>query len=934
MRKKGRSWSILIGIMVLFLLVFAATRVPRGQETAAMTALDGSATFTYRLIDGNGPQGIWQKTVGDLNGDGLPDLVAGGHDAQELVWYSNPDWTKRTIHSGSPPSTDGEVVDIDGDGDNDLVSLTDNDIRWYKNPGWDLTVIADRTLHDVEVGDFDGDNDIDLVARNQGEFGAQGDTLFFYRQDNPTTWVAHEVSIPDGEGLKAADIDNDGDLDVIIGGRWYENKGSVTGSWPEHTFTTSWTHPNAYVDTGDFNGDGRLDIVLSPAELQGQSYKVSWFEAPADPTAANWTEHIVENNVEAVRHFVGAADMNNDGLVDIASADMQQGSAPQEIVVYLNGGGGTSWTKLVLAESGSHSMRLVDIDNDGDIDLYGANWQGNKVELWENQTCQQSLASWERHVIDPDKPWTSVFVESGDVDKDGLPDIVTGGWWYKNPGTPGGAWERKTIGDPLNNLAALYDFDGDGDLDALGTEGTGANANPAFVWAENNGSGSFTIRDNVDAGDGDFLQGIAVGEFTPGAPLQIALSWHEGGQGIQQLSVGANPTSDPWSHALLNNESQDEQLSAGDIDRDGDLDLLMGTKWLRNNNGTWDEVFDIHDPQGDSPDRNRLADINGDGRLDAVVGYEAISVNGTLAWYEQGATATQSWTEHVIATVVGPMSLDVIDMDYDGDFDVVVGEHNLNDPDSARLLVFENVDGKGGSWTSHLVYTGDEHHDGAQVVDIDNDGDLDIISIGWGHSRVLLYENKGGGCNGQTPTVATPTLSPAGGTYTGSVKVSMTTSTAGAAIRYTLDGKDPTASSALYSQPITVGKSLTVKARGFLDGYNPSGVRSAQYVIQPAPKPTVATPKASPPGGVYSEVLEIVLTTTTAGAAIRYTLDDSEPTQSSTLYTGPIEIASSTLLKARAYKDGYEPSDVVSAGYLIDKEGTGVRRFWMPIVLL
>jgi hypothetical protein len=44
-------------------------------------------------------------------------------------------------------------------------------------------------------------------------------------------------------------------------------------------------------------------------------------------------------------------------------------------------------------------------------------------------------------------------------------------------------------------------------------------------------------------------------------------------------------------------------------------------------------------------------------------------------------------------------------------------------------------------WNRHLVYTGDEHHDGAQVVDIDNDGDLDIISIGWTHNRVVLYEN-------------------------------------------------------------------------------------------------------------------------------------------------------------------------------------------------
>jgi hypothetical protein len=55
-----------------------------------------------------------------------------------------------------------------------------------------------------------------------------------------------------------------------------------------------------------------------------------------------------------------------------------------------------------------------------------------------------------------------------------------------------------------------------------------------------------------------------------------------------------------------------------------------------------------------------------------------------------------------------------------------------------------------------VVYTGDEHHDGAQVADIDGDGDLDIISIGWSHDRVLLYENKA--ITGGTPTVWLPLI--------------------------------------------------------------------------------------------------------------------------------------------------------------------------------
>jgi hypothetical protein len=106
------------------------------------------------------------------------------------------------------------------------------------------------------------------------------------------------------------------------------------------------------------------------------------------------------------------------------------------------------------------------------------------------------------------------------------------------------------------------------------------------------------------------------------------------------------------------------------------------------------------------------------------------------------------------------MSLDVADMNHDGKLDVVVGEHNLNTPSNAKLIVFENLDGTGNVWRDHVVYTGDEHHDGAQVVDIDNDGDLDVISIGWNNNQVLLYENKAisSGSTNTPPTITSQPL--------------------------------------------------------------------------------------------------------------------------------------------------------------------------------
>ncbi len=353
----------------------------------------------------------------------------------------------------------------------------------------------------------------------------------------------------------------------------------------------------------------------------------------------------------------------------------------------------------------------------------------------------RGIDRWKRHFID-DLPERSMFVTAADLDGDGDTDLAAGGWWWQNTDGLSGNWKRHTIGEPLRNLACAHDFDGDNDVDILGTEGVGAAADHNFVWARNNGSGRFAILENIDyTGAGDFLQGCIVGRIN--GRLRVLLSWHRDGGGIYSLNVPDKPSTQKWTTTRLSetvsSPPQGEDLSLGDIDRDGDLDLLLGEKWLRNDGNAWPTFVLGKVTQGE-PDRVDLADINADGRLDAVVSLE----NGTdVLWYEAPKDPTEKWTRHKIGVVAGQgFSMDTADFDTDGDPDVVVGEHR--GPKNNRVVLFENTS-DGAKWIEHVIDSGPknqiDHHDGVQSVDIDGDGDLDLISIGWYNPKLWILEN-------------------------------------------------------------------------------------------------------------------------------------------------------------------------------------------------
>ena len=162
---------------------------------------------------------------------------------------------------------------------------------------------------------------------------------------------------------------------------------------------------------------------------------------------------------------------------------------------------------------------------------------------------------------------------------------------------------------------------------------------------------------------------------------------------------------------------------------------------------------------------------------------------------------------------------------------------------------------------------------------------------------------------------AAPTFSPAAGTYTAAQTVTLSSTTSGATLYYTLDGTTPTTSSTVYTAPITVSATETVNAIAVVSGFANSNVGSAAYTIN---IPAAATPTFSPAGGTYTTAQTVALASTTSAAAIYYTLDGSTPTTASKLYTGPITISSSGTIKAIATASNYTASLAASATYTIN----------------
>lgn len=358
--------------------------------------------FTRVVIDEN----IGGRTaIGDIDGDGYNDIAVhtwstnrGKDNDGKIGWYRYPTWERFSIINEGHIFGDGIlIVDLDADGDNDVVTAKGSDgeasVFSYTNPGgpatsgWKENKIATVELgsevKDVEVHDMDLDGKLDVIVRTKHKFAV-------YYQLSPTSWLEKKVDNAEREGMHIGDIDGDGDYDVLMNGFWLENPAHPrTDPWKRHDIdamwyedvTGGWQDHSIMGDVKDMNEDGKNDVVLSHSEKTG--FSVMWY-ANLNPKAGKdgWKRHKV--GVVDFCHTLRAEDMDLDGDIDIVAGTLIRTSTP-EICVFLNQGNGQSWEKKIVAETSAYKAKTGDIDNDGDMDIVTArSWDKAPIQLWRN----------------------------------------------------------------------------------------------------------------------------------------------------------------------------------------------------------------------------------------------------------------------------------------------------------------------------------------------------------------------------------------------------------------------------------------------------------------------------------------------------------------------------------------------------------------------
>ena len=494
-------------------------------------------------------------------------------------------WPSTGVSSNAPYG--GAYADLDNDGDLDLAAGdSSNSLIVYNNtlihrnyhnwptPGADISTSA-NSPYSIFAADMDGDGDIDILSASNGD-----DTITWYENDgnsNPS-WDAEVIatSADGATSVFAADMDNDGDMDIVSGSEnddtiaWYENDGEDDPSWDAENIYTDARGPWC-IFVADMDNDGDMDIVS--AEHGDDTIALYTNDGEDDPS---WSQSEVDTNAD-IATSVFAADMDNDGDMDIISS-----SAGDDTIAWyrnnLGTGVGSGWTAENIDTDADYAWRVfaADMDNDGDMDILSASTNDDKIAWYENDGDSDD-PSWDAEVIATSADGArGVF--AADMDNDGDMDIISASTnddtiaWYENNGdSDNPSWDAQDIATtstdyPVSVFAA--DLDNDGDMDIISS----AIGDDKIAWYENiGGSVAYDVESTAPS---------SLGNSDKEDLLKIEVN-HDGRPGDNDLELVT------WK--LLLEETD------GDVLTTTEANNIIANLYVYNDDGTASGSYDVGD---------------------------------------------------------------------------------------------------------------------------------------------------------------------------------------------------------------------------------------------------------------------------------------------------------------------------------------------------
>ena len=739
---------------------FAAARIDAGTSEIFWGVVEDSSGSSWIFGntgvtgDGNGLFAV------DMDGDDDPDIL--GATDKGIYWAENysilpfrkvPFSSKKTVTWDFWDAKDTCSVDMECDGDLDILGCGDKNneslIGWWENAGektdWNLHEIS-MTFKDpyrICPADLDKDGDMDVLCISKSD-----NKLAWWENRNSESlgWIYHQVAgdLKEASGVKAADIDRDGHIDIVASAissnciKWWKNNG-YSSSWTEYEIQgTSAAEPGA-MDVADINGDGWIDV----AATSKSDFFVYWYENDGPPGDGAWEQHpaLAIGKQYLAEQDIRAADMDNDGDIDLFLGG--RGYYPL-FSENLDGAGGLwSYNAILTANLKSYATDLADVDMDGDLDFFSADLTNNGVYWFEN--TGGGSYSWTEHFVDLlfETPTT---LTAGDFDRDGLQDAAATNnrdgnlhWWknkmiHSSPSFAPPDVISDTIDNPVSVIITDVNSDGLPDIVAASFDDN------RVAWYENISSDSLSFNYHLITSDGYGPVQIEAGDINRDGKTDV-LVCSKNGNRVQWLE---NRLPGDWNrHLVVDDVKSPSSAMLGDLNNDGWPDVIVArqppvigeTRYMIScflNDGTPTSTIDgnweycsVHTSGiAAGPVQLALGDFNNDARLDIAATYQGA---GLIRWFENGDGKPLSFTQRGVSDILNsPAGIAVGDMENDGNMDIIVSAFGSG----TELIEYYRNDGSpsDGGWYRRNVAEGVEDVTKLKVLDLDCDGDMDVIS--------------------------------------------------------------------------------------------------------------------------------------------------------------------------------------------------------------